>query len=42
MNPKKQGRKDPKKILKLNGIIKTKKKVSWSTKVDEALYGGKL
>ena len=34
--------KDPRKLLELNGIIKTKKPVSWSTQVDEVLYGGKL
>ena len=37
-----KARKDPKKLLEINGIIKTKKPVSWSTQVDEILYGGKL
>lgn len=32
---------DPKNLLKLSGIIKTKKKVRWSEEVDEILYGWK-
>ncbi|MEM3227815.1 MAG: antitoxin VapB family protein [Candidatus Micrarchaeaceae archaeon] len=39
---KKRAAKDPKKLLEINGIIKTKKPVSWSTQVDEVLYGDKL
>ncbi|OJI08499.1 MAG: hypothetical protein BK997_00335 [Candidatus Micrarchaeum sp. ARMAN-1] len=39
---KKVATKDPKKLLEINGIIKVKKPVSWSTQVDEVLYGGKL
>lgn len=31
---------DPKNILKLEGIIKGKKKVRWSEEIDEILYGG--
>lgn len=34
--------KDVKEIFAINGIIKTKKKVNWSTHADEILYGGKL
>lgn len=32
---------DPRNFLKLEGIIKTKKKVRWSEEVDEILYGWK-
>jgi len=32
---------NPKNILKLEGIIKGKKKVRWSEEIDETLYGGK-
>ncbi len=32
---------DPKNLLKLEGIIKTKKKVRWSEEIDKILYGGK-
>ncbi len=42
MVDKKAAAKDPRKLLKIKGIIKTKKPVSWSTQVDEVLYGGKL
>lgn len=35
-------KKDPKKLLEMSGIIKTKNKVSWSTEVDDILYGGPL
>ncbi len=31
----------PEAILKLNGMIKTAKKVAWSEQVDDILYGGK-
>ncbi|HUY70157.1 MAG TPA: hypothetical protein VMV00_01150 [Candidatus Baltobacteraceae bacterium] len=31
---------DPKNLLKLNGIIKTAKKVRWSEEIDQTLYGG--
>lgn len=31
---------DARNLLKLHGIIKTKKKVRWSEEVDEILYGG--
>ena len=30
---------DPKNLLKISGIIKTKKKVRWSEEIDEFLYG---
>ncbi|MEM7825191.1 MAG: hypothetical protein QXO27_04430 [Candidatus Aenigmatarchaeota archaeon] len=30
---------DPRNLLKISGIIKTKKKVKWSEKIDEFLYG---
>lgn len=30
---------DPKNLLKIKGIIKTKKKVNWSETIDEFLYG---
>lgn len=39
---KKEGRKkkiDPKNLLKITGIIKTKKKVKWSEEIDQFLYG---
>ncbi len=42
MVDKKAAAKDPKKLLEINGIIKTKKPVSWSTQVDDVLYGDKL
>lgn len=42
MVDKKVAAKDPRKLLEINGIIKTKKPVSWSTQVDEVLYGGAL
>ncbi|MCL5888679.1 MAG: hypothetical protein M1597_01805 [Candidatus Thermoplasmatota archaeon] len=32
-------RPDIKKMLKLNGLVKTSGKVSWSVNVDEILYG---
>jgi len=32
---------DAKNLLKLEGIIKSKKKVRWSEEIDEILYGGK-
>ena len=32
---------DPRNFLKLEGIIKTKKKVRWSEEIDEFLYGWK-
>jgi hypothetical protein len=32
-------RPDPKNILKLEGMIKVKKKVRWSEEIDEFLYG---
>jgi hypothetical protein len=41
---KERGRKtkpNPKNLLKLAGIIKTRKKVRWSEEIDEILYGGK-
>ena len=42
LKEKGQGRKpDPKNLLKISGIIKTKKKVRWSEEVDEILYGWK-
>ncbi|MHB8396425.1 MAG: hypothetical protein ACYDAZ_04735 [Thermoplasmataceae archaeon] len=31
---------DVKKLLKLNGLIKTDKTVKWSEEIDEILYGG--
>lgn len=30
---------NPRNLLKISGIIKTKKKVRWSEKIDEFLYG---
>jgi len=30
---------DPRNLLKISGIIKTKKKVRWSEEIDEFLYG---
>ncbi|MHB1708804.1 MAG: hypothetical protein ACYCT2_04940 [Thermoplasmataceae archaeon] len=33
-------RTDVKKMLKLNGLIKTDKTVKWSEEIDEFLYGG--
>lgn len=33
---------DPKLLLKLKGIIKTKKPVRWSEEIDQTLYGGRL
>lgn len=30
---------DPRNLLKMSGIIKTKKPVKWSTEVDKVLYG---
>ena len=30
---------DPKNLLKISGVIKTKKKVRWSEEIDETLYG---
>jgi len=30
---------DPKNLLKISGIIKTKKRVKWSEEIDEFLYG---
>lgn len=30
---------DPKNLLKISGIIKTKEKVKWSEEIDEFLYG---
>lgn len=30
---------DPKNLLKLSGIIKTKEKVKWSEEIDDILYG---
>ena len=35
----KKGKPDPKNLLKLKGIITTKKKVKWSEEIDEFLYG---
>ncbi len=32
---------NPRNLLKLEGIIKTKKKVRWSEEIDEFLYGFK-
>lgn len=32
---------DPQNLLKLEGLIKTKKQVRWSTDADEILYGWK-
>ncbi len=32
---------DPRNLLKISGIIKTKKKVRWSEEIDEILYGWK-
>lgn len=32
---------DIKNILKLNGLIKTGKKVRWSEQIDQTLYGGR-
>lgn len=32
-------RPDPRNLLKISGIIKTKKKVRWGEEVDEILYG---
>jgi hypothetical protein len=32
---------DPRNFLKMEGVIKTKKKVRWSEEVDEILYGRK-
>lgn len=32
---------DPKNLLDLHGIFKTKKKVRWSEEIDEILYGWK-
>jgi hypothetical protein len=30
---------DPKNLLKISGIIKTKEKVRWSEEIDDILYG---
>ncbi len=30
---------DPKNLIKITGIIKTKKKVRWSEEIDKTLYG---
>ena len=30
---------DPRNLLKISGIIKTKKRVKWSEEIDEILYG---
>ncbi len=32
-------RKNPRNLLKINGIIQTNKKVKWSEEIDEFLYG---
>ncbi len=32
-------KRDPKNLLKIHGILKTKKKVRWSEEIDEILYG---
>ena len=37
---KEKGKKlDPKNLMKISGIIKTKGKVRWSEEIDEILYG---
>ena len=33
---------DVRRILKLNGLIKTNKTVKWSEEIDELLYGGNV
>ncbi|HIH17518.1 MAG TPA: hypothetical protein HA282_04100 [Nanoarchaeota archaeon] len=38
---RKEVEKDPKNLIRITGIIKTKKKVRWSEEVDEILYGWK-
>ena len=38
---RKEVEKDPKKLIRITGIIKTKKQVRWSEEVDEILYGWK-
>jgi len=35
----KKKKNDVKNLLKLNGIIKTAKKVNWSNQIDKTLYG---
>lgn len=35
----KKERLDPRNLIKITGIIKTKRKVKWSEEIDEFLYG---
>jgi hypothetical protein len=39
LEKKKERKIDPRNLLKMSGIIKTKKKVKWSEEIDQFLYG---